>query len=318
MNALEQKIFALAKENGGFLSYSDYINVCLYDQDFGYYKRNKIRVGDDGDFYTSVSLKQNLFGKLIKASAKYILQQYGRDITTYKFLEIGAEPQKTMIENAQAIRIGQPINLSDKIVLVSNELLDARPFERFKFQNGSWKKCIISFGENFAQHNEILIEPQKCELEILEKYFPRAKVENFRLDVSFDALNLFEDICSQNWTGLLIFADYFRFSQELEFLPNGTARTYFKHTQNNDLFSNVGSTDITFSPCSDMFEDIAKKHNMQVSTLTQEQFIVKFASEEAEKIVSNPNTNNLQKRELCQLISPVHMGSCFRILSAVK
>ena len=75
MNALEQKIFALAKENGGFLSYSDYINVCLYDQDFGYYKRNKIRVGDDGDFYTSVSLKQNLFGKLIKASAKYILQQ---------------------------------------------------------------------------------------------------------------------------------------------------------------------------------------------------------------------------------------------------
>ena len=170
MNALEQKIIALAKENGGCLSYSDYINVCLYDQDFGYYRKNKIRVGNDGDFYTSVSLKQNLFGKLIKASAKYILQQYGRDITTHKFLEIGAEPQKTMIENANAIRIGQTINLSGNIVLVSNELIDARPFERFKFHNGSWKKCMISFGENFAQRNELLVSPEEYQLEILEKY----------------------------------------------------------------------------------------------------------------------------------------------------
>ena len=164
----------------------------------------------------------------------------------------------------------------------------------------------------------MLLPAEACELKILEKYFPRAKIENFRLDISFDAIELFEKICMQNWSGVLIFADYFRFAQELELLPNGTMRTYFKHTQGDDLFVNVGETDITYSPCSDIFEDIAKSANMRASTFTQEQFFVKFASDEIEKIISNTDACNLQKRELCQLISPVHMGTCFRILTAIK
>ncbi len=318
MNDLEQKIFSIAKKQGGLISYGKYIDMCLYDYQHGYYTKNKVRVGDNGDFYTSVSLKQNLFGKLIKASAKHILQKYNKDISAYKILEIGAEPQKTMIENADVVRIGQPLSLSDNIVVVSNELIDARPFERFKFQNGTWQKCMIAFADSFHQRNELLKNPSEYELEILEKYFPKAKVENFRLDISFDAIDLFDNICSQNWNGLLIFADYFRFASELELLPHGTARTYFKHTQGDNLFSNIGDTDITYSPCSNVFEDIAKKYNFSTTTHTQEQFIVKFASEEAEKIVSTPDTTDLQKRELCQLISPVHMGSCFRILSAIR
>ena len=318
MNALEEKIYLSAKDNGGVLSYCSYINSCLYDEQFGYYRKNKVRVGAEGDFFTSSSLKQKVFGKLVKSAAERILKDNGEDISLYSVIELGAEPERKMIEHAQTIRLGQDVNLSGNIVLVSNELIDARPFERFKFQNGSWQKCFVKFSDDFQKRCELLAPAEACELNILEKYFPRAKIENFRLDVSFDAIELFEKICMQNWNGVLIFADYFRFAQELELLPNGTMRTYFKHTQSDDLFSNVGETDITYSPCSDIFEDVAKGANMCASTFTQEQFFVKFASDEVERIISNTDACDLQKRELCQLISPVHMGSCFRILLATK
>ncbi len=315
---LEEKILARASENGGILSYNDYIDICLYDDDFGYYKKNKIRIGSDGDFFTSSSLKNKLFGKLLYAAAEQILSSNNRDIAQHKIIEIGAEPNSAMIENSGTIRLGEEINIAGNVVVVSNELIDARPFERFEFSNNAWRKRVIDFSNGFKKRAEILISPEKNETSLLEKYFPRAKVEGFKLDISFDALQLFEKICSQNWNGALIFADYFRFASELEILPNGTARTYFKHTQSDDLFTNIGETDITYSPCSEMFEDIAQSFTMKCSTLSQEQFIVRYASKLAEKIISNPNPTDPLKRELCQLISPVHMGACFRILFATK
>ncbi len=315
---LEEKILARAKENGGILSYNDYIDICLYDDDFGYYKKNKIRTGAGGDFFTSSSLKNKLFGKLLYAAAEQILSASNRDIAQYKVVEIGAEPDCAMIENSEIIRLGEEIDISGNVVVISNELIDARPFERFEFRNNAWRKRMIDFSNGFKKRAEILITPEKCEVSLLEKYFPHAKVEGFKLDISFDALKLFENICAQNWRGVLIFADYFRFASELEILPNGTARTYFKHTQDDDLFANIGETDITYSPCSEMFEDVAQKFGMSASTLSQEQFIVKYASRLAEKIISNPDPTDPLKRELCQLISPVHMGACFRILFATK
>ncbi len=316
--SLKEKILSASKQNNGALSYNDYIELCLYDDEFGYYKKNKIRTGAEGDFFTSASLKNKVFGELLHEAAKQLLAGTGRDINRHKIVEIGAEPNSATLENVQIIRLGEDINLSDELVVISNELLDSRPFERFQFHNNAWCKRFIDFSNGFEKRAEFLAKAERAEIGLLEKYFPRAKVEGFKLDVSFDALKLFENICAQDWRGILIFADYFRFASELELLPNGTARTYFKHTQGDNIFANIGETDITFSPCSEMFEDIARNFGMDCATLSQEQFIIKYASRLAEKIISNPYPTNARKRELCQLISPVHMGACFRILFASK
>jgi len=144
-------------------------------------------------------------------------------------------------------------------------------------------------------------------------------VEGFRLDVSFDALKMFDAICAQNWRGVLIFADYFRSADELSTMPAGTARTYRSHRDGSDLLENAGTTDITFSPCADMFEDIARARGFRVVRVErQEKFFMENAEDKIRETVLLKDPFNPRKRELCHLLSPAHMGAVFGILAAQR
>ena len=106
---------------------------------------------------------------------------------------------------------------------------------------------------------------------------------------------------------------------ELSELPNGTARGYFKHSDRADILRDAGEADITFSPCSDMLRDTAEKCGLQnFAEESQENFFVKNAEETMRKIAQSPDPFDPRKRELVQLLSPVHMGAAFRVISAVR
>ncbi len=316
MTNLEQKILKYAQLHNGIVTWANYINFCLYDDSFGYYKKNKIRVGNEGDFYTSASLKNKIFGDAIKTAAYNLLQQHDKNPHDFEIVEIGAEPEYQMLKGSKVIRLGDNIKLDGNLIVISNELLDARPFERFRFVNNKWQKRAISFESTFQSHKEILIQAEEYEIKLLQKYFPKAQVEDFNIDISFDALELFKKICSQNWNGILIFADYFRSAEEISLLPMGTARTYANHHQDSNFFDDVGNTDITFSPCYEMFEDIAKNFAKSSFTKNQGAFIVEYAGNLLENIITK-STDFTLKRELTQLISSAHMGACFSILTAI-
>lgn len=86
-----------------------------------------------------------------------------------------------------------------------------------------------------------------------------------------------------------------------------------------DIARNAGDADITFSPCSDMLADIAGKCGFcGISTETQESFFMRRARGKIREIAESPNPLDFRKRELAQLLSPVHMGAAFRVFSAVK
>lgn len=323
MNPVIAKLFAEhARGNSAKIPWETFIDACLYDAELGYYRKDKLRVGGDGaDFYTSASLKEKVFAELVHESAKSLLASRSADIADFEFYEIGAEPNTRIIENSKVARLGDPIEIPPNAVVISNELLDARPFSRFRFDGGQWRKGFVEiekadgkFGvcENFG-------EASRGETAALEKYFPRAKVEGFRIDISFDALELFEKICARTRRGAIIFADYFRTAAELSELPFGTARGYFKHADSADISQNAGDADITFSPCSDMLADIAVGRGFcGVSTNTQESFFMRHAQGKIREIAESPNPLDFRKRELAQLLSPVHMGAAFRVFSAVK
>lgn len=303
----------------GEIETSEFIKICLYDEDFGYYRAARTRVGGEGaDFYTSSSLKEKVFGRLLRAAADKFFTSSGENPLDYPFAEIGAEPGTQIIEGAKVFRLGDEIKIPEKCVLISNELLDAQPFSRFKFQGGKWRKAFIKTDENNCCE-EIFKDASKAETKFLNEKFPQARLEGFRIDFSFPALEIFEKICTQNWRGVLIFADYFRTSQELCEMPRGTARTYKNHKYGGEIWNFPGETDITFSPCSDFFIDILKAHGFSDSSAKdQEKFFIENSAAEIEKIISNPSPFDMQKRELAQLISPAHMGASFRILSAAR
>lgn len=319
MNAALEKIFALS--GGGesvSLPWEEFIGACLYDPEIGYYRLPKTRVGGSGaDFYTASSLKAGVFSELVCEAAQTLLGGKGG----FEFYEIGAEPERQIISGSRGARLGEEILIPRNAAAISNELLDARPFARFKFSDGSWKKRILRISRRGGEpeFSETLAEPTQAEAEHLSRYFPKARVEGFSIDASFDALGLFEKICAQNWRGVLIFFDYFRSAEELSEMPSGTARSYFKHSYQKEIFDNAGNADITFSPCSDPLLDIAASCGFSNARIdTQAEFFVKFAPRKTREIAEIKNPLDPRKRALAELISSANMGACFRALSAVR
>lgn len=303
--------------------WEEVVNAALFDPQFGYYRKNRRRVGGDGaDFYTSVSLKGRVFSELIAEAAAELAKAAGYDADSLEFYEIGAEPETQIIAGSRAARLGDKIEIPERAIVISNELPDARPFERFVFSGGKWLKKFLEISEaggGKIRAEESLSAPSESELSFIEKYFFPASVEGFSLDISFDALELFEGICAQNWRGVLIFADYFRSAAEICELPNGTARTYKNHKDSADILSDLSEADITHSPCFEPFADIAKRHGFGVEPqISQERFFMKFARRKIESIMNTPDPFDMRKRELAQLLSPVFMGSAFRVLAAAR
>ena len=317
MSAAEQKLAALAAKNSGVLTYAQIADFALYDPECGYYCKRKTRVGARGDFFTSVSLKEGVFGEAVMCALKKILRGAGISPDASDFVEIGAEPEKQALSGARAIRLGDAIELRGCAAVFANELPDARPADRFVFDGKSWRKAAFEFGAA-GERREILLPSTPKEGAFLDKNFPKARVKNFKIDISFDALRMFADICAQPWRGAIVFADYFRSAEEISEMPAGTLRTYFRHSQSGEIFANLSDADITYSPCSDLFAGIARSFGFSAAAQTQESFILEFAGELAQEIISSPDLFDPRKRELCQLINPAHMGACFRILRCAR
>jgi SAM-dependent MidA family methyltransferase len=68
----------------GAVSFRDYMDLCLYHETFGYYRNNRIKIGREGDFYTSSSVG-SIMGELI---ASYILKESRIDSPSTKKIEI--------------------------------------------------------------------------------------------------------------------------------------------------------------------------------------------------------------------------------------
>jgi SAM-dependent MidA family methyltransferase len=70
-NLLTEKILAkIHNSSEKKITFADYMKMCLYDPEFGYYNQNNIAIGNEGDFFTSASLSDD-FGELL---AKQLLQ----------------------------------------------------------------------------------------------------------------------------------------------------------------------------------------------------------------------------------------------------
>ncbi len=320
MSEAFEKIRQTILANDGAISFSQYMDICLYDDSFGYYRVNRKRVGgDDADFYTSVSLKNKVFGELMQEAATNILKANNANPLEFNIVEIGAEDNRKIIENSTVFGYGEEVKIPQNCVLISNELIDARPFSRFVFDNGKWREIFVGLSSNSEKFIEIFKDAKEEDEVLIKKYFPKCAVEGFKLEVSRDAMKLLDNLCARDWRGVIIFADYFRNSGEISELAQGTARTYRNHKDGNDFLSNPSQFDITYSPCSDIFEDILRLQKFRdITTLTQEAFFVKHAGEKIRKIISSPNPFDSRKRELCQLLNPAQMGVAFRVTSGAR
>lgn len=299
------------------MSVGEYVEFCLFDNRFGYYKRDAIRTGKEGDFYTSQTLNSKLFASLLLEGARSLAHNFSLDISRSKIVEIGAEPNKAMFENSQVIGVKDELSLNGNLLVFSNELLDARPFERFSFSGGKIEKMFVDFSKGEA--SAFYENANDDEVEILRRYFPSKKSENFVVDFSFDALKLLKKIVSQNWKGVLVFADYFRSKSELLDFGKPTGRIYKNHKASSDIFLTPTECDITFSPLDEPFLEILNSSGfVGVSQKTQSAFFMEFAQGKIREVIENSSTFSEEKRALSELLTPMHLGEFFRIIYGVR
>lgn len=169
------------------ISFRDYMALCLYEQSFGYYNRDKVKVGKEGDFYTSAMIG-TIMGELLASYFIRLAGQFGPDELSpvimewgggtgqlaglildtlaerapdlyerieYRMVEISPYHRKRQQEQLQRhsnVRHMDEKQWSDDadqrpVIVFSNELLDAFPIHRIERKGGLFYEWHVGWDE---------------------------------------------------------------------------------------------------------------------------------------------------------------------------
>ena len=328
MNSELQDILKQACCNKSPMTYRDYIEIVLYHPTHGYYNQKKQRVGRSAhaDFYTSESLGK-VFAELIFNAAQNLLNN--KDLSSYHFIEIGAEPNSSLLEQLPehpfkkqtVIRNDDILKLENEpVIIFANEWLDALPFHRLVYLNGQWFEKAITLNDQ-DNLEETLLEELSNPIQSIANRFPTEALNGYQMDVSPESENQIQSIMEQRWSGLVMLFDYGKTWNEIATqMPNGSARTYCKHKQGTNLLDRPGSSDITYDICWDFIQEVFDNdEKTQYQLQSQEAFFVNHAQDRIKKILSQTQfTFSQTKQTLLELIHPANMGQKFQTLHALR
>jgi SAM-dependent MidA family methyltransferase len=304
--------------SSGVLAFDGFMDLALFHPEFGYYRRDRKRVGYDRgtDFYTASS-SGAIFGEIVAAACVTLL---GVETAArgHAFVEIGAEPGGGVLRDvahpfasARTVHVGEPLSLDGRCVVFSNELFDAQPIRRFVRRDAAWRELGVTL------RNGTLAE---VELDaVTAPWLPADAGEGYVFDAPRAAGELAAVIAAQPWTGLFVAFDYGKSLAELAAAsPAGTVRAYHDHKQSNELLARPGEQDLTGHVCWDWLADALATGGFTGATVeSQEAFFVHHAGAFlAQTLAAEAARVSQRKLALMQLLHPSNMGQKFQVLHA--
>ena len=338
-NELRKIISDLIKSNGP-IHLSEFMSICLYDRNYGYYTNNKV-IGNKGDFITSPEISQ-VFGELIALSIFNNAKK--SEINKINFLELGPgkgtlirdilktidkinnngfEINPLLYEKNTALKDIQKKrllkykckwieNLSEisKIptYIIANEFFDALPINQIVSNNGFWYERKIGLKNNtfcFELGSKI-IDPVEI------SPYPSGKIIEDRLYTKNLLVNIFDLVLKNK--GALIIIDYGQLEEN--FINGNTLQGVIKH-KSSDIFENIGLTDLSsWVNFSDFIKDLPKEIKYQ-GPITQKEFLINLGIKSRfENLAKNKSAT--ERRHLFtqfeRLVSSSHMGQAFKVM----
>ena len=202
------------------LTFADYMDVILYDPQYGYYSSGAVEIGSEGDFFTAVSLGkdfgellaiqlfqmwQNLHcpnnfslvemgagnGDLAKDIINYLQEHHSDFIAVLNYIIIEKSPSLRDIQQ-QKLADFNNINLTwkswdeipdNKLVgcCFSNELVDAFPVHQIVINNQSLQEVFV-----IEQEGQITEYYDEISTDKLQQYFDLVKIEIMKQDYPQD------------------------------------------------------------------------------------------------------------------------------------
>lgn len=333
--ALRGKIAGLVKKNPDRgISFVEFMEIALYDPQFGYYSRPRA-IGRSGDFFTSVSVGR-CFGMLL---ARWILdlRQLLGSPENFAVIEQGAhdgrlaadilaelpdsvgyrilEPNENFRE-AQRERLGDRIEFGGSAetgVFVCNELVDAFPVHRVRFEGGAWRELRVLLDED-----EFVERPFDCPTE-LARLLPDSAAEGHETEVCPAAIDWISGLPKVLDRGFFLIIDYGLEAED--FLAperrEGTLRCFRNHEATDDPFEEIGETDLTTQVNFTQLQRAAAAAGLDVVEFTdQGRFLTKIAETWLREIDGHPPNPDQAAllRQFRTLTHPGLMGRSFKVL----
>ncbi len=265
------------------IGFDEYMQIALYDPEFGYYQGQSEIFGEQGDFTTAPEISSHLAYCLAHACAKLIHDDAEREI-----LEIGAGSGKLsceilkylatwkilpkryyIYETSAALRVKQRkylekelpdyveniqwlSDLSNEIetlIIIANEVLDALPVNCFQVQSQCIHERSVSLNDAdefvwcLTKAGEHLNSAFDYVTVMLDEPFTEGYQSEINLNLE-STLASWSNLCQQ----CVMFLIDYGYPRHEYYHPQrnmGTLRSYFRHQVSEDVFVYPGLQDIT-------------------------------------------------------------------------
>lgn len=356
MNSLRQKIDQEIRKRGP-IPFSRYMELCLYDPEFGYYSRNAEQFGKAGDFYTSSDVHA-VFGRLLARQFDEMWRTLGspdcielvelgpgrglfaQDVLAWsekKFPNFFHALRYVLIEGSPALRARISKTLAHRLesgkakfatvdsleigaaptIIFANEFFDALPVEILG-ANGSLR--IDAQDEHFI---ETWARTSSEEFEFIDRYSVHPENED-RVEAPLGGQQLMDRIAASIHRGFFITIDYgYTREEQLAGRHRGTIKALRQHSISANPYEAPGEQDITADVNFTALAAAAKKHGMHAHRLvTQSQFLMGIGEAnqfaDAFEECRLPQERAKVALQLKHLVTPAGMGESFHVLIASK
>jgi SAM-dependent MidA family methyltransferase len=351
VTALREKIEQEIRARGP-IPFSRYMEMCLYDDELGYYARNAAQFGKAGDFYTSSDVHA-VFGRLLArqfdemwralgSPGSIVVKELGpgrglfaQDVLDWsekKFPDFFSTLRYILVERSPTLRQRIEATLSRHLeagkarlsatevsaptILFANEFFDALPVEILSPQ-GSLR---IDTRDNRLV--ETWATPSPEELEFLDRYSIHPEPGE-RVEVALQAQQQMRFACDID-RGFFITIDYgYTREEQLAGRHRGTLKAIRQHSVSPNPYEAPGEQDITADVNFTALAAIAEQQGMHMQKLiTQSQFLLGIgeANEFADAFddCRLPQERAKVALQLKHLVTPAGMGESFHVLVGSK
>lgn len=302
----------------GPIPFSRYMELCLYEPDFGYYARAREQFGKAGDFYTSSDVHA-VFGRLLGRQfeemwrlldspprldlielgpGRGLFAQDVLDWSAKQFPEFSQVLYYAVVEQSAPLRARLRERLSEHIVEGFAGVYDS--LESAVAPTG---EVVIVFGNEFfdalpvdviayrgavrvgvenGRFVESFVSPSIEEDEFIDRYSVRPE-EGGRVEVSLASLAWMDRVARnfESRRGFAVFIDYgYTREQQLAGRHRDTLMTYRRHSASTSPYEAPGDQDITAHVNFTALRERGSEQGLDpIALLTQSQFLIGIGEE---------------------------------------
>ena len=345
----------------GPITFERFMELALYHPDYGYYTSGGVRIGKDRDYYTSPCVHP-AFGEtiarfLVKAAETLgggvftvVEPGAGRGLLASDILgslrenapELYSRMSYVLIERSPAVireaeallgEHGGRVRFTESLdslgaesatgVVLSNELMDALPFRRARFEGGRLREILVTLED--GRLIETMDEQPVPEIEECFAWKDDF-VEGQEVEVNLGSAEYMKGIARVLKKGFALTIDYGYLREEL-LSPDrmkGTYKCIYRHTVSEEPYARIGEQDITAHVDFSLLTHAGEEAGLsEVRYTTQGQFLIDWGVLE---ILERESTAKKEEelREvkalsaIKSLFLPGSMGHSFRVLLQAK